>query len=165
MTMNLLPLSQRAWLAGFIDGDGFIGITFQRKKANKQQSSTPRYHPFLIITNRNKKAILHIKNIIGEGRIYQFRRKSNTSHSPIFQYKLSKMEALANLLEKIKPYLKIKHLQCDLLLRYIKIRQKRPIVTGKGSRGVTSFSAEEEAIYQKLLFLNKRGGSNEASTS
>jgi len=129
MPMSINPLSptQKAWLAGFIDGEGFIGITFQRKKETKQQSSTPRYHPFLIITNKNKASIFYI--------------------------------------EEIRPYLKIKRKQCDLLLKYIEIRQKKVVVTGAGSRGSTSFSVEEEKIYSKLLALNKRGGNNEPSLS
>lgn len=162
--INALSPIQRAWLAGFIDGDGFIGLTFQRKKENKQQSSTPLYHPYLIITNKNKTSIFYVKEMIGEGCVYQLGKKANKQHSPIFQYKLSKMDALINLLEKIKPYLKIKHLQCDLLLKYIKTRQRKFITTGRGSKGTTSFSTEEEEIYRKLLALNKRGVSNETSS-
>lgn len=157
MSINSLSPTQKAWLAGFIDGEGFIGITFQRKKENKQQSSTPRYHPYLIITNKNRASIFYIKDIVGNGRIYQLRKGTDKSHSPTFQYKLSKMDALVNLLKEIKPYLRVKHKQCNLLLQYIKTRQNKTIVTGAGSRGTTSFSVEEEEIYNKLLALNKRG--------
>ena len=154
MTVNLLSPIQKAWLAGFIDGEGFIGITFQRKKENTQQSATPRYHPYLIITNKDKNSIYFIKNIVGEGRIYES-KVNDSSPSPIYQYKLTKARELTNLLKEIKQYLIVKNQQCELLLEYLKLRKERKIITGRGSRGKTSFSIEEEEIYKKLLALNK----------
>lgn len=156
---NVNPLSpiQKAWLAGFIDGEGFIGITFQRKKENSQQSATPRYHPYLIVTNNDKSSILHVKSLIGEGKIYQVRAKNSRFPYPAYQYKLTKMGDLNELLIEIRPYFIIKRKQCDLLLEYCNLRKERKIVSGYGSRGKTSFSAEEEAVYQRLLKLNKRG--------
>ena len=55
------------YLAGFIDGEGYIGITFQRKKETHYQSASARYHPYLIITNNNYEILNDIKNFIGSG--------------------------------------------------------------------------------------------------
>lgn len=41
------------WLAGFIDGEGYIGIEHQRKKETNKQSASLLYHPYLIISNSN----------------------------------------------------------------------------------------------------------------
>lgn len=163
---NKITLSptQKAWLAGFIDGEGFIGITFQRKKENSQQSASPLFHPYLIITNTNKKSILYIKELVGEGNVYELKSK-NRSLSPAFQFKLTKRGVLNNLLKLIKPYLIIKKEQCQILLKFLEIREKKQIVTGYGSRGVTSFSYEDEGFYRQLLVLNKRGNRKNDETS
>lgn len=66
--MNQLSKLEKSWLAGFIDGEGYIGITFQRKKETKQSAASPRYHPYLIVANTNKEVLLYIqeteKNLI-----------------------------------------------------------------------------------------------------
>jgi len=154
--MNILSPTQKAWLAGFIDGEGFIGITFQRKKENNFQSATPRYHPYLIVTNNNKDSILYIQKLVGDGRVYRLTRAS-LLYSPTFQYKLTKREVLFDLLKKIESFFVVKREQSRLLIKYLNLRRERMIITGGGSRGKTSFSIEEEDIYQKLLSLNKRG--------
>jgi len=154
--MWLLSPTQKAWLAGFVDGEGYLGILFQRKKENSQQSASPLYHPYLIVTNTDRNSIFYIREILGEGRIYEFDRK-NYGFSPSLQYKLTKREALKRLLVEIKPFLRVKYKQAELLLKFLETRERRKIVTGGGSRGKTSFSKEEEEIYQELLRLNKRG--------
>jgi len=142
------------YLAGFIDGEGYIGITFQRKKETHYQSASARYHPYLIITNNNYEILNDIKNFIGSGHIYKLSRSYN--HKQGFQYKLTELESLKRILDLIQPYLKIKQKQCELLLTFIDLRKNAKIITGRGYRGVTSYTTEEE-IYQKLLSLNKRG--------
>ena len=70
---------QKAWLAGFIDGEGYIGITFQRNKETRKSSATPKYHPFLIIVNTNKNILDIIMDFIGDGRLYIAHRAFNRS--------------------------------------------------------------------------------------
>lgn len=155
--INTLSPTQKAWLAGFINGEGFIGVTFQRKKENKTQSSSLQYHPYLIVTNNDQNSILYVKKLVGEGRIYRLTRSVIPSSPATFQYKLCKREVLLALLKELQPYLVVKLRQSELVLEHIRLRQKCKVVTGGGSRGKTSFSGEEENIYQKLLLLNKRG--------
>lgn len=150
--MITLSPTQSAWLAGFIDGEGFVGITFQRKKENKIQSASPQYHPYLIVTNKNRDSIFYIHKLVPEGKVYEF-----SPLSPVFQYKLSKREVLYSLLKELKLYLIVKRKQSELVLKFIDVRNSRKIATGSGSRGKTSFSLDEEKIYRQLLCLNKRG--------
>ncbi|PIV00897.1 hypothetical protein COS54_02225 [Candidatus Shapirobacteria bacterium CG03_land_8_20_14_0_80_39_12] len=154
--MNVLSPTQKAWLAGFIDGEGFIGITFQRKKENKIQSASPLYHPYLVVTNTNQNSIQYIQNLVGDGKVYKFKARNHLC-SPAFQYKLTKGEVLLGLLKGIEPFFVVKKEQSSLVIEYLNLRRERVIITGGGSRGKTSFSLEEEDIYQKLLSLNKRG--------
>lgn len=154
--MNNTTELQKSYLAGFIDGEGYIGITFQRKKETKISSATPRYHPFLIIVNTNKEILDFIKDIIGEGKVY-IGKKSNGRWKESYQYKLTKADNLEEILTAILPYLKLKNRQCEVLLDFIKRRKSIKPKVGKGSRGITSFSQKDHRLYQKLLLLNKRG--------
>ena len=146
-----------AWLAGFIDGEGYIGITFQRKKENRRQSASARYHPYLVISNNNYRVLKGIKEFIGSGYIYQLSRNSElrNKQKQSFQYKLTEMNGLKNLLSSVQPYLRLKQKQCALLISFINIRKNAKRIYGP-YRGATSYTTEEE-IYQKLLNLNKRG--------
>lgn len=152
------PLSptQKAWLAGFIDGEGFIGITFQRKKETSQQSASPLFHPYLIITNTNEDSILYVKKLIREGCIYKLKGNSPRL-SPTFQYKLTTKRVLKSFLKEVEPFLIVKKKQCKLIMKFLEIRDSKKIITGYGSRGKTSFSSEEKAIYNELLVLNRSG--------
>lgn len=47
--------TQLAWLAGFIDGEGYLGITYQTKPTTRQAAASPRYHPYLSLLELNKK--------------------------------------------------------------------------------------------------------------
>jgi hypothetical protein len=157
-TLSLLKI---AWLAGFVDGEGYIGIIRQRKKENSRQSASLLYHPYLIIANNNYDVLLFIKSMIKDGGIYEFRRKKSLrfhgNEKPSFQYHLRKMDRLKEILNIIYPYLRIKKEQCKLIINFINARKSAWRVSGKGSRGISSFSSLEETIYQKLLVLNKRG--------
>lgn len=152
---------ETSWLAGFVDGEGYIGIERQRKKETTKQAASLLYHPYLIIANSNCNVLKFIKEYVGYGHIYEVqRKKSKLSHNnekPAFQYKLTKMDKLEPLLFVLHPYLHLKQQQCDLILKFINIRKNAKRVTGRGHRGSTSFSNLEEEIYQKLRILNKRG--------
>jgi hypothetical protein len=143
-----------AWLAGFIDGEGYIGITFQRKKENHRQSASVHYHPYLIITSNNLEILKEIKKLTGFGHVYKLSRNIE-HHKQGFQYKLTEMEKLNILLPLLQPYLRLKQCQCELLISFINIRKNAKRIYGP-YRGASSYTTEEE-IYQKLRILNKRG--------
>ncbi len=146
----------KAWLAGFIDGEGYIGITFQIKKETRQSAVSPRYHPFLIIANTNEEVLIYVKELINEGRTYIL-GKGLGKNKKSYQYKLTRMDTLLGVLKDILPYLRIKRMQCELLINFIERRKSIKPVTGRGSRGVTSFDDNDKEIYKRLLLLNKKG--------
>ena len=133
-----------SWLAGFIDGEGYIGITFQRKKENSRQSASAHYHPYLIISNNNYEVLKNIKEFVCSGYVYRSLRNSElrNKQKQSFQYKLTRMRELESLLYSIQPYLHIKQKQCELLLEFIKVRKNAKKITGRGSRGLTSYTVE-----------------------
>lgn len=147
---------QWTWLAGFIDGEGYLGLTHQVKVASGSSAATPRYHPYLIITNTNKRAIEHIHTLLGTGRVYKIRRHDDKSKNA-YQFKVTKANDLLTVLEQLKSFLKIKGEQCELLIDYLKYRTTIKPLTGRGRRGVTSFGETDNKFYQRRRGLNKKG--------
>lgn len=159
MTTYSLPktmtTSEKAWLAGFTDGEGYLGILKQQKKSTTQQSNSFLYHPYLIITGTEEKTIRYLKELTGCGWIAKLTKEG--IHKSAFQYKVSKFDDLANLLSQIQSFLKVKQIQSKLLLEFINLRKLAVIKTGRGSRNVTSFTEQEEKIFQELKKINRRG--------
>ena len=146
----------KAWLAGFIDGEGYIGVVKSQKSENDQHSASWLFHPWVIVTNTNPKAIKDIQTAIGFGK-RAFLRRTEGRDKPAYQIKITKLDDVITLLETIGPYLKLKTKQCKLMIKFCKLRKKAVIITGRGSRGNTSFGKKEENIFIDLKKLNKRG--------
>lgn len=151
-----LSESEKAWLAGFVDGEGYIGITHQTKKETSSSSASDIYHPLLIITNTNKEALEYIQRITAVGAVYSGKLPKN-NEKPSYQYKISKRDDILAILGLILPYLKIKKQQGNLLVEFIERRKKIKPITGRGHRGASSYSEADRNIYEQLLLLNKRG--------
>lgn len=72
---ELLSLRQKAWIAGFMDGEGYLGIVRQRKKETRTQSPTLQYHPYIIISNTQRNVIDRIQSWTGLGTIVKLGKK------------------------------------------------------------------------------------------
>jgi len=147
---------EKAWLAGFVDGEGYIGITYQIKKETNSSSASDIYHPLLIIVNTNKEALEYIRRIMCAGTIYDGKLPKK-NEKPSYQYKVSKRDDILVILRLILPYLKIKKRQGNLLIKFIERRKNIKPITGRGHRGASSYSEIDRKIYEELLLLNKRG--------
>lgn len=51
--MNHLSETDKAWLAGFVDGEGYV-----------TQSGTWQYHPWIIITNTNQNIVDYVLTVV-----------------------------------------------------------------------------------------------------
>lgn len=150
-----LSETDKAWLAGFIDGEGYIGIVRSRKKITRQSSDTLLYHPWVIVTNSDVKVLEYIQSVVSTQKRASLSRTAGQKAT--YQVKINKFDDVMLLLEAVLPYLKLKHRQAKILIEFCKYRESAKIVTGRGSRGETSFGEIEENIYLQLRELNKRG--------
>jgi len=155
-TLSYMTKEQLAWLAGFIDGEGYLGLTYQVKAASLSSATTPRYHPYLIVTNTNQRVIERVHTLLGIGKVYKISRKDEKSKD-VYQFKLTKAADLVLVLEQLQPCLWVKREQCELLLSYLRYRITITPLTGRGRRGVTSYGEKDRDYYQRLLVLNKKG--------
>ena len=153
--MNVLNDTDKAYLAGFIDGEGYIGIVKQKKYANRSQSGSWLYHPWVVITSTDPNIINDLYDIVSIGKKVLQRRTG--VYKDAHQLKITNHGDIINLLTEIKPYLRIKKVHADLLIKFCLERKSKIINTGRGSRGKTTFGIIDEKYFQNLKILNKKG--------
>lgn len=128
-----------AYVAGFVDGEGFIGIV------RDNRNSGYFYRVRMEAGNTSKDIARWLE--------YKFKRKAvlrdrkNKAHKPMYQWGLTDKLAL-NFLNQILPYLIIKRRQAELA---IKFQSLRVIEAPRINR------EEQEEIYWQMRKLNKKG--------
>lgn len=154
MNIQLLE-TDKAWLAGFVDGEGYIGIVRVRKKPGPWNSDTFLYHPWVIVTNTQPNIIDYIQTVVSTQKRAFLGHTGDRKHG--YQAKITKFDDVIEFLEALLPYLKLKQEQAKLLIQFCKLRKNAKVISGRGHRGRSSFGTVEENIYLKLRELNKRG--------
>lgn len=140
-----LTEGQKGYLAGLIDGEGWVGI--QRNTSKK--SGNYNYVAKIIIGNTNKK-IIAVKEEIGHGYIH-LRKSKNPKHKNVFIWVLSS-NAIRAILPLVLPYLRIKSNQAELLMSYLSLATQANLPEKK-----KEYLCAVDAIYLKLRQLNKKG--------
>ncbi|MEK9208188.1 MAG: hypothetical protein AAB922_06900 [Patescibacteria group bacterium] len=153
--MKFISETEKSWLAGFIDGEGYIGIVRAKKRATRQRSDSLLYQPWIIITSTDIKVLEDIQLVVRTQKRASLRPTEGRKIG--YQIKINKFDDVVDFLEAVRPYLRVKQKQAELLVKYCRLRKKVKIITGRGSRGQSSFGKNEEIIYLKLRKLNKRG--------
>ncbi len=160
-----------AWLAGFTDGEGTITICrINEHKRGKYISST-HFRPIYQIVNTNYASLQECQTILEHitGRRYTIKSKSfgcveKKSHwKDSYQLQVTKQQDMKLICQALIPYLIIKKLQAELLVKFIEIRQT-VVRTGRhGVRGgqYRPHGDKEEALWLACKQLN-RDSSNES---
>ena len=137
-----------AYIAGFVDGEGCIGI-YKRNYPNKPNWA-PRYYTQVFIVNTDKNILKWIETFF-VGTMHK-KKKYNIKHRQGFVFYIRGNETPL-FLKAILPYLKIKKEQAKLVLDF---HQK--IKKVKGAFGRQMLDEKEikkrEQFYQKSLKLN-----------
>lgn len=109
--MKKLPATDAAYIAGFIDGEGSIFL--YRKRPGKVALR-------LAIGNTDKAVLEWIAEVTGcTGTLVAKRTKDVLRHKQAYHWNPGQRES-AQLLEAIRPYLRIKAQQADLALDFIR---------------------------------------------
>ena len=156
-----------SYLAGFIDGEGYIALKIDRSKSNGKLY----YTPIIKIAQTDESIIRWIKESYG-GWYYK-REYKEDSHSKDSYYWTLTGTNLKPFLQKVYPYLKLKKKQCKLVLQKIKmqetlgdeipykniskINQQRKDKMKVNASYREQHRRDIEKIYNKLRKLNKRG--------
>lgn len=154
--MKSLTITQKAYIAGLIDGEGSIGLVKHKEK------KCPRgwyYDPYVSISNTSEKLMKYIKEVTGIGfyRKKQFKNFNKKWKVPL-EWRVCARKEIINLLEQVLPYLIIKKKHAILLLEYLKIReqQERERIAFMKEQQI-KYNERQDKIYEKLKELNKKG--------
>lgn len=143
-----------AWLAGFLDGEGTIGIS----RTNSKASKTAYLRPHLQAPNTDVRAIEEMARIIGE--ITGKRPSICISHKGddrcrrAWRVKVSTQWELLMLLPALIPHLRLKKRQAEIALEFCKRKASR---ASTGNYRWLEFKTKDEAGYHECLALNARG--------
>lgn len=150
-----------SYLAGFIDGEGYLGII---KDINSRHfRRTPFYKAVIKVANTNKEIIYWLKDSYG-GVLHE--RKMKEGQKDAYCWTIEG-DNLVPFLSKIQPYLRLKREQAEILQRlrktfvpssYVHISR----IARNGGRFLSKTTKidvliERENLYQKIRELNKRG--------
>lgn len=134
-----------AYLAGFVDGEGTIGLRYHKEKRHRVESFTIDLR--FIITNSNKPVLELIQKEIG-GTVRASKQMTKNS-KVVYHLELHNKKAILNVLNRITPYLILKREQAELLIKFCELRSKHTKKDG--------YYREELGIANRIINLNKRG--------
>jgi hypothetical protein len=144
------------YIAGFIDGEGYIGLKLIRLKPSVN------YSPEVSVYNTNRQIIEWIGSIIGGGITKKKSYKANCKQG--WKLYIQSQQKSLDVCGLLIPYLRIKKNQAILLKKWCEVRiEKRKnseIVRDNLGKIVShdrSYDEKEYEIYKKLRALNKRG--------
>ncbi len=140
-----------AYIAGYIDGEGYLGI-MERHKDSKYHCRSD-YLPVIKIASVDKDIIEWFKSSFG-GWIHQRKFKDNSKDAYSWTLAGKKIKPF---LDKIYPYLKIKKEQADLLKERIKMYDRIKIENGAKNIYRDSDFEKLKDLYSQIRKLNKRG--------
>ena len=106
------------YLAGLIDGEGWIGI-----KINSLREEKNSFVARLSVTTTSPKIEKFLRDII-EGYSY-YEPKPEGNRKPRWHWYLGRVTKLENLLKNLLPYLKCKKKQAQIVLEFLSIRKNR----------------------------------------
>jgi hypothetical protein len=141
---------QTIWLAGFLDGEGSIGIM------KRGEGDTGDYQPRVSITSTNRQLLEEIKEWVGGGCLNWTRRNPTDHRKDVFTLAVSNRIAL-NLIQKIRPYMRLKTEQADVFLRYYAVAVGPVGTNRRGTRKTV-----QDDLYHAMRQLNRKGKAAES---
>jgi hypothetical protein len=112
-----------AYLAGFLDGDGSIMLQMHRRKSGVEVYRVKTTVCFYQ-DNRHLKEIEWIKQILGCGYVY-------TRNDRICELRIEGFQKVFEVLALLKPFVRLKRNQVNLMLKLIPKLQKKSLLRSK----------------------------------
>lgn len=157
---TMLTEVEKAWMAGFVDGEGSLTISRQDRK----NRPSPTYKVSITVTNTKRNSLdLFIKEYNGHTyQIHDYRkdkRKVNWADAYTWYCSVSSSERF---LIEMLPYLRLKGQQAKLILKFIKTKdgfnRVKRIGQAHGSAPLSKKEIEHrEKLRQQVHLLNSKG--------
>ncbi len=144
-----------AYIAGFLDGDGSIMLQLHRRKAGKETFRVKTVICFYQ-DSRHIDKIEWIKGILGCGYVY-------TRRDHICELRIEGFQRVFEVLNSLKPYLRFKKEQVNLMLNIIpKLQQKlllkqETVIWIKKMQGLNYFSSQRNVLEDVPVTTYNRG--------
>jgi hypothetical protein len=154
----MLTEVEKAWLAGFWDGEGSITIFTHVEKNGREKIC-----PTILVTNTNETVIAHIVSLLdrlGTSFLVQKQNRRSEKHKDAYHVTTRNFGYIKVTLEAILPYLVCKKPQAILVLRYVTKKLQQREVNGK-----PRYDDEDFEIQQECQAMNKRGPILDSSTT
>jgi hypothetical protein len=146
----MLTETEKAWLAGFWDGEGSITIFTHVEKNGREKIC-----PTLTVVNTHEGVIAHVIELLDKlGTSFSIfhRKTSSDKHKDAYQLGTRNMQYIKTVLEALLPYLVCKKPQAILVLRYVTKKMQQREKNEKPHYDEEDFDLQEEC-----QALNKRG--------
>lgn len=142
--------AQCAWLAGFIDGEGSIGVS---RRTDRRRHGQVGYRPAIQLANTNRSSLEWARAIMCVPTASIATLAPQTArHAAQYHMNVRNPRIVALTLARVLPFLTIKQQQARLVLEFCR---SRLAVRGRGR--YAKFTSREANIYQTLKTLNRRG--------
>ena len=107
--INVKQLSDLSWAAGFIDGDGCIGIARQTFKSRETVSHRLK----LTITQNDREVLEDVENILGEPCFIAKLKRDSSSNRQAYALVYDSAHAL-RAIKKLRPFLRRKKYEAEV---------------------------------------------------
>lgn len=148
-----------AWLAGFFDGEGSIGVYGAKRYKAKGSSYNAKFQ----IASTNATAIEKVVNILSmldvNCKIYQ-KEPQHKNHKEAWQIYFTKFSDVKKALTAIEPYLVIKKPHANLALKFVNSRIEKGLNRG-GNKHINTYDESEVDTIKELRRINSRGVLND----
>ena len=124
----VLSKTETAYIAGFVDGEGYIGCYPRKDTKDRLQ------RPCLAIVNTDLDVLVWIKSVTKLGFITKPRMRKS-SYKPCYEYRITNMTDIGSICKTLLPYLKVKKEKALLVIEYIYQRLSRVNTVEKDKAG------------------------------
>jgi hypothetical protein len=172
--------AELGWLAGIIDGEGYLGMNVESEH-NYRPTHHTRQHSIKIeikVTNCDPEIVVKTAQIMQKLGVNPYIRQPavdlKPNHKVHYEASIKRMAPVKRVLEAIRPYLVgSKAERADIILRFIQLRSDNPGIANpayadnaKGRRGprtIKPYSDEELRLVDQCRALQSRKGASEAT--
>lgn len=146
----MLTEVEKAWLAGFWDGEGSITIFTHTEKNGRNKIC-----PTILVTNTHEGVIAHVVELLdrlGTSFAVNVQKKNTDKHKDAYHVTTRNMQYIKVVLEAIYPYLVCKKPQATLMLRYVTKKMLQ-----RETNGRPRYDDEDYEIQEECQAMNRRG--------
>lgn len=104
------------WAAGFIDGEGHVGLHRSGKLGRHGRGAIARRQPRIVVANIHKAPLQTLQRLFG-GNL-RLRRPQETNHSACWAWEITGGRGVAACLKQVLPYLQVKDREARILLEF-----------------------------------------------